>query len=194
MVLMSSNDMPASLASDLRVELLRVASDAIAAGLRGTRLGVRLSDFHESLCQPRASFVTLHGEGRLRGCIGNLDADRPLVEDVTHNAYAAAFEDPRFPPLIAAEFAGLTIHLSILSIPEPMHFSSEADLIAQLRPHRDGLILEEGRARGTLLPSVWTDVPQAELFLRHVKRKAGLSPDYWSRTLIIKRYVVESVP
>jgi AmmeMemoRadiSam system protein A len=189
---MSLSD-PATLSPPLRTQLLAVADEAIRTGLRGARLVVRAADFPEPLQVLRASFVTLHCDARLRGCIGNLEADRPLVEDIARNAYAAAFEDPRFPALAQAELSGLAVHLSILGVPEPMSFISEEDLIAQLRPGVDGLLLEDGHCRGTFLPSVWGQVSEPREFLRHLKHKAGLRPDYWSHTLTVKRYVVESV-
>lgn len=194
MALTYSSEPAARLAAPLRERLLALAADAIRAGLEGGRLAVRALDFPERLREPRASFVTLHLDERLRGCIGSLEARRPLAEDVAHNAYGAAFEDPRFPALALEEFERLVIHLSILSQPQPMVFSSEADLAAQLRPHVDGLVMEEGWRRGTLLPSVWEQLSDPYEFLRHLKRKAGLPEDYWSHTLRIQRYIVEAVP
>ena len=177
-----------------RVELLRIARRAVESGLDGASLRVRLEEFSEPLRAIRATFVTLEIEGRLRGCIGTLDARHPLVEDVAINAYNAAFEDPRFPPLRRVELSGLDIHLSLLSLPEPMAFRSEADLLPQIRPNVDGLVLEEGRRRGTFLPSVWEQLPDPVEFLRHLKRKAGLPADYWSATLRVSRYTAESIP
>ena len=177
-----------------REELLGLARRAIETGLDGGRLDVPLAAFPEPLRAIRATFVTLETGGRLRGCIGTLEARRALVEDVAWNAYGAAFEDPRFPPLARAEFASLDVHLSLLSLPEPISFRSEQDLIAQVRPNIDGLVLEEGPRRGTFLPSVWQHVPDAVEFLRHLKRKAGLPVDYWSATLRVSRYTAESVP
>jgi AmmeMemoRadiSam system protein A len=184
----------ASLTAPLRQQLLALAADAIRAGLDGRQLTVRIADYPEPLHEPRASFVTLHLDECLRGCIGSLEARRPLAEDVVYNAYGAAFEDPRFPTLTLEEFERLDIHLSILSPPEPMMFSTEADLVAQLRPHVDGLVIEEGWRRGTFLPSVWEQLSDPYQFLRHLKRKAGLPEDYWSETIRIKRYTVEAVP
>jgi AmmeMemoRadiSam system protein A len=129
----------------------------------------------------------------LRGCIGTLQAFRPLVEDVAHNAYAAAFHDPRFPRLSAKEYAQLHYHISILSTPEPVKFKDEQDLLAQLRPGIDGLVLEEGLYRGTFLPQVWESLPEPKTFLRHLKQKAGLHPDYWSTTIKVQRYTVEEI-
>ncbi len=123
-----------------------------------------------------------------------LVARRPLVEDVAHNAYAAAFSDPRFPPLARHELEGLDVHLSVLSPMEPLTFRSEADLLGQIRPGVDGLLLEEGRHVGTFLPSVWESLPDAETFWRALKRKAGLPADYWSPSLRVSRYTAASVP
>lgn len=145
------------------------------------------------LLEKRATFVTLTIGGKLRGCIGMLEACRPLAEDVAANAVAAAFEDPRFSPLTKKEFAKLEIHISILSPPEELTFLSEADVLNQIRPGVDGLILQEGYHRGTFLPSVWEELPQKELFWAHLKLKAGLPADYWSDTLRVFRYTTEYI-
>lgn len=146
------------------------------------------------LMQKRATFVTLTIGGQLRGCIGMLEACRPLAEDVAENARAAAFEDPRFPPLTKKEFAKLEIHISVLSPPEEMSFSSEADLLSKIRPGIDGLILQEGFRRGTFLPSVWEELPEKKLFWAHLKLKAGLPAAYWSDTVRVFRYTTEYFP
>jgi AmmeMemoRadiSam system protein A len=139
----------------------------------------------------RATFVTLTINGALRGCIGMLEACRPLAEDVAENACAAAFGDPRFEPLSKEEFDLLDIHISVLSPPEEMTFSSEADLLEKIRPGVDGLILQDGGRRGTFLPSVWGELPGKEIFWMHLKMKAGLPTDYWSDTLRVFRYTAE---
>lgn len=174
--------------------LLRVAADSIRHGLTdGAPLPVRVADYPVSLQPERATFVTLQKSGQLRGCIGMLEACRPLVADVAENAFAAAFEDPRFPPLAPLEMEGLDIHLSILSPPEPMSVRDEADLLRQLRPGVDGLIIEDGPRRATFLPSVWEELPEPAAFLRNLKRKAGFRPDHWSRSFRASRYTVVSV-
>ena len=175
-------------------QLLDLARTAIQKRLQGESFTVPTWDYPASLRVPRASFVTLHVDAQLHGCIGTLEARRPLVEDVAHNARAAAFEDPRFPALTAPEFERLHIHISVLGVPEPMQFESEEGLLRQLRPHVDGLILEEGPHRGTFLPSVWEQLPEAREFLRSLKRKAGLPADYWSERIRVQRYTVESIP
>lgn len=147
---------------------------------------------HAPLDRPGASFVTLHRNGELRGCIGSLEAHRPLLADVAENAFAAAFRDPRFAPLRAREMTGLHVDVSVLSQPLLLQFSSQPDLLAQLRPGVDGLILEDYGRRGTFLPSVWESLTTAEAFLHNLKLKAGLPADYWSDTLRVWRYTTES--
>jgi AMMECR1 domain-containing protein len=72
-----------------------------------------------------------------------------------------------------------------------MQFDSEGDLVKQLRPKIDGLIMQEGRHRGTFLPSVWEQLPKSEDFLKHLKIKSGLPETYWSDSIQIRRYTVE---
>ena len=176
-----------------RRTLLALALDSIGHGLStGRALDVDPSAYPEALQEQRATFVTLHRRGLLRGCIGHLQAVTSLVVDVADNAFAAAFRDPRFPAVAEHELADLRIAISILSPPQPMTFSSESDLIGQLNPGSDGLILEDNGARGTFLPSVWEQLPEPSTFMRHLKQKAGLAPDYWSDTVKISRYYTES--
>lgn len=173
--------------------LLDIARRSIEHGLyHGEPLHVDPAEYAPALRDQRATFVTLQILGTLRGCIGTLAAVRPLVSDVAFHAHAAAFGDPRFPPLRPDEFGQLEIHVSILSLPEPLSFESEADLLRQIRPGTDGLILEEGWHRGTFLPSVWESLPDPVDFLRHLKRKAGLPADYWSGKLKVQRYTTEA--
>lgn len=177
-----------------RRTLLDLARQSIRHGLdHGRALEVDPSAYDPALQTPGAAFVTLHRNGELRGCIGSLEAWRPLVSDVAENAFAAAFHDPRFPPLQDNEFDDLAMHLSILSPSEPIRFTDQADLIRQLRPGVDGLVLEDGPRRGTFLPSVWEQLPDPEQFLTHLKLKAGLPPDYWSDRLRVSRYTAESI-
>ena len=140
--------------------------------------------------------LTVNGPGdrisALRGCIGHLEAVQPLVVDVAENAFAAAFRDPRFPALTAREWPDVEVHLSILTPAQPITFVDEPDLLAQLRPGEDGLILEDGPNRGTFLPSVWESLPDAGQFLTQLKRKAGLAANHWSEQLRIYRYGTES--
>jgi AmmeMemoRadiSam system protein A len=169
--------------------LLKVALQSLQEGLRAQRaLTVDVQDYSAALREPLACFVTLNKQGSLRGCIGHLQAMQPLVRDVADNAYAAGFLDPRFAPISAAELAQLDIHISVLSSPEPLDFSSEADVLAKIRPGVDGLILRDGQYQGTFLPSVWEQLPDPRQFWLHLKRKAGLPVDHWSDRLKLFRY------
>ncbi len=175
--------------------LLRVARESIANGLStGKTLSVSASDYEPRLREVRASFVTLNIDERLRGCIGALEAKLPLVEDVAEHAFAAAFRDPRFPLLTEDEFPKLDIHISILTPNEPMSFSDEADLLSQLRPGVDGLIIAKGTRRATFLPSVWESLPEPAQFLAHLKLKAGIADGSSSDPLEAWRYTTESIP
>lgn len=181
--------MQANYTREERELLLKTAADSIDHGLaEGCALRVDPLDYPEALRERRATFVTLTISQQLRGCIGVLEAREPLIVDVANNAYSAAFSDPRFPPLSRLERGRLAIKISILTPPEPLTFDSEADLIDKLRPNVDGLILEEGAHRGTFLPSVWESLPDRHEFLRHLKHKAGLGPEYWSDSIRVQRY------
>lgn len=175
--------------------LLQVAKQSIEHGLeKGKPLAVKPSDYAEELQKVRATFVTLEIYNNLRGCIGTLVATHPLVSDVAYHAHAAAFSDPRFSRLRRDEFPLLDIHLSLLTEPESMSFDSQEDLIQQLRPGIDGLILTDGIHKGTFLPSVWESLREPRDFFNHLKRKAGLPVSHWSDTLKVERYITESIP
>jgi AmmeMemoRadiSam system protein A len=138
-----------------------------------------------------ASFVTLRLEGRLRGCIGTIDPRRPLGDDVVHNARAAAYRDPRFPPVPEAERALLEVEVSVLSPRTPIAARDEADAIAQLRPGVDGVYLECDGSSATFLPQVWESLPDPRDFLGELRRKAGLSAGSWDPGIRLSRYTVE---
>jgi AmmeMemoRadiSam system protein A len=168
---------------------LHVARESIKHGLQqGTALKVVSRDYSSDLQQNLASFVTLHKKGALRGCIGALEAYQPLINDVAEHAYSAAFQDPRFPSLQEHEYDQLDIEISVLGKPEAMKFENEEDLLQQIRPHVDGLILEYGYNRGTFLPSVWEQLPDKKEFLNHLKMKAGLSTQWWDNSVKMSRY------
>lgn len=175
-------------------QLVQIAKDSIAYGLEyGQALPLDCNNYAPELQEQRASFVTLEIKHQLRGCIGMLEAVRPLVIDIAENAFAAAFRDPRFAPVSPQEQSLLEIHLSILSPATAMSFYSEEDLIRQLRPGIDGLIMQEGGRRGTFLPSVWESLTEPAEFLQHLKQKSGLASDYWSDSLQISRYQCEMI-
>jgi AmmeMemoRadiSam system protein A len=140
---------------------------------------------------PGCSFVTLRQAGELRGCIGSLEAHRPLGEDIAANAVAAALRDPRFPAVRASELASLEVEVSLLTPAEPLAFADEDDALGMLRPGIDGVVIEYGGSRATFLPQVWESLPEVSRFLRELKRKAGLPADFWHPDLRLSRYGVE---
>ena len=148
-----------------------------------------LSTLPAPLRETGACFVTLKKNGQLRGCIGSPEAHRPLGTDVSENAFRAAFHDPRFAPLGDEETEALNVHISVLSAAKPMTFASEADLLGQLIPGRDGLIIGDGGRRALFLPSVWAQLPEPQMFLNHLRAKAGLPADHWSDTFEAARFV-----
>lgn len=150
------------------------------------------------MADPGASFVTLTRQGELRGCIGTLEAHRPLGIDVRENAVAAAFRDPRFTPLTRAEFDDVRVEVSVLSPAEALVVASEEHALETLRPHVDGVVFEYGDHRSTFLPQVWEQLPDPAEFLAYLKRKAGLPADFWAEQVRLSRYTVskwkEGVP
>jgi len=173
--------------------LKTLARESIQQGLSGKKLSIDVTCYSLALQAQGACFVTLQHHGQLRGCIGTLEPYQFLVEDVVEHAFAAAFRDPRFPPLTTEEFSVLEISISVLSRPEPISFSDESDLIQQLQSGIDGLILTDQGQRGTFLPSVWEAIPDPGSFLKQLKLKAGLPMDHWSDTLSVSRYTTETI-
>lgn len=169
--------------------LLAIARGALARALGEAR---PLADEAAApwLDAPGASFVTLTQRGRLRGCIGTLEAHRPLRLDVSSNAVAAGLRDTRFAPLAARELSGTDIEVSLLSAPQALAFDSEAEALAQLEPGRHGVLFEFGARRSTFLPQVWQQLPDAADFMAQLKRKAGLAPDFWASGVRLSCYTV----
>jgi len=174
--------------------LLDVARRSIEWGLqKNGPLAVDPDAYPPELGELRATFVTLRRAGELRGCLGGLVPMRPLVVDVAHSAFGAAFRDHRFQPLEARELEQLEIHVSILGPLEPVSVPDEKALLAAIRPGVDGLVVRDGARQGTFLPAVWESLPESSAFWRELKRKAGLPLDAWSSRWAIFRYTVESL-
>ena len=166
------------LTAELEKQLLTVARNSIKYGLeKKEKIRLTLTDYPDTLREIRATFVTLNIGSALRGCIGTTLAISPLVISVSDNAYAAAFNDPRFPSLNSREFENTRISVSILTPAEGITFASEQQLLAQVRPGIDGLIIEKGNNKATFLPAVWESLPLAKDFLIHLKQKANIGPD-----------------
>lgn len=188
-----------SLTPQERQKLIALAREAITRSVRRQELPpVDLSALSGDLRRDGASFVTLTKHGELRGCIGSLEARRPLVEDVCENAISAAFHDPRFPPVRPEELDDLRLEISVLSAPQPLSYDGPDDLIAKLRPGVDGVVIESGWNRATFLPQVWEKIPDAHQFMEHLCRKAYLPADAYCRpgldvyTYQVEKFKVES--
>ena len=170
-------------------EILRLARDSIEYGLiHREPLPVDCSKLAGVLKELRATFTTLRRGGELRGCCGTLEAAHPLARSVTRSAFQAAFRDPRFGPVAETELGAVRLEVSVLSPLEPIIATDEADLLEQLTPGTDGLVLVDGVQRATFLPKVWETLPDPQQFLAALKLKCGLAADYWSEKLEFQRY------
>lgn len=167
--------------------LLPIARAAIAKAV-----GIPLTADESApwLAENGACFVTLTQHQQLRGCIGSLQPYRSLLADVKGNAVAAALHDPRFHPLAADELGMTQIEVSLLSATEPLHYLSEEDALAQLRPGVDGVVFSFNGYRSTFLPQVWEQLPEPLEFMEHLKRKAGLAGNFWAPGIELSRYTV----
>ena len=176
-----------------RNRLKQLARASIEFGIKHRQpIDVDLEHITSELSVIRATFVTLEKQHQLRGCIGTLEARRPLALDVAENSFAAAYSDTRFQPVARNEIKQLSIHISILNPAEQLVFNSEPDLIQLLRPEIDGLIIKDKSHQATFLPSVWQSLPRPEEFIRHLKVKAGFNANYWSKDMCAYRYTTDS--
>jgi len=182
-----------SLTPEEKQTLLKLARQSLVAGVRGTPFPtLDLAGLTPALQAEGASFVTLTVHGDLRGCIGALEPYQSLAEDVREHAAAAALEDPRFPQVQENELAKIQIEVSRLTVPMPLDYKDAGDLLAKLRPGKDGVILRDGFRRATFLPQVWGKIPDAAAFLANLCYKMGAAPDTWKRThLEVLVYQVE---
>ena len=173
--------------------LLRLARGSLEDGVRGKKLHqIAASELSPRLTELGASFATLTIDGQLRGCIGALEPYQPLANDVQEHALAAALDDPRFPPVRPEELDQIQVEISRLTYPRPMQYSDANDLLSQLRPNIDGVILRDGMRRATFLPQVWEKIPDKELFLDNLCMKMGAAPDTWRKKhLEVLTYQVE---
>lgn len=181
------------LTDEHRAALLAAATDTIGRALTdGTRVLPEVGD-DPALAQPAATFVTLERDEALLGCIGSLQATEALVTNVGRNAWNAAFADPRLPSVTGAEFAVMTVKVSVLSPLTPMRARSWRDVHRSVRPGVDGLLVEAGAHRATLLPSVWARLPDPDQFLDVLWHKAGLRPRDWLPGTRVRRYLTEEL-
>jgi len=173
--------------------LLELARNTIANDLALEEPKFKNEDFKDKIFQEkRGVFVTLEMYGNLRGCIGNIEPVYPLYEAVRRNAHEAAFDDPRFDPVVEEELESLDIEISVLTDPRPLKYTTPEDLIKKLQPGKEGVILGKGFFKATYLPQVWDEIKEPEFFLSSLAMKAGLEPDVWKNQKVdISVYDVE---
>jgi AmmeMemoRadiSam system protein A len=174
--------MPAELSLAEKRTLLALARQALEAAAHGQKPPPPDAEsLPRALREPGSSFVTLMYAGHLRGCIGGLTPDEPLWADVRRHAAAAAQDDYRFAPVAPDELALIEVEVSVLTPPQPLEYSTSAELVNKLRPGVDGVVLMDGRQRATFLPQVWEHVPEPEHFLALLCDKLGTDPHRWRR-------------
>jgi hypothetical protein len=175
--------------------LLRIAKTAILAQFDSKYKIDRdsLISQYPYLAQIGASFVTLHYDKQLRGCIGSIIGRRTLLDDILGNALSSAFKDSRFSPLHVSEISQLDLEVSLLSTPEILEYKDFDDLVNKIEPFTDGLILHHGNYQGTFLPQVWKQLPSAHQFLEHLSYKAGADLSIYDEHPTIYRYRVDAI-
>lgn len=173
--------------------LLQIARQAIASafGLAPEVDKEALVAQYPELAKEQATFVTLTIGGQLRGCIGSIVPHRRLIDDLVANARAAAFEDPRFPPLSREEFDRVDIEVSLLTVPQPLPYTDVEDLRSKIEPGKDGVILQLDGRQATFLPQVWEELNDFDLFFAHLCAKAGLPANCLAYHPTIYTYRVE---
>lgn len=175
----STSEHPALSEAD-RHALLKLARQSVERAARdGEILECDAADMGPALLLPGACFVTLRVQGRLRGCIGTLNAHEPLYLAALHNAHSAAIRDRRFAPVAPEEVPGLSLEISVLTPTRELSFRSPSDLLAKLEPHHHGVVLRLGGFSATFLPQVWEQIPDKEQFLNHLAQKAGCQASAW---------------
>ncbi|MFN7096070.1 MAG: AmmeMemoRadiSam system protein B [Gammaproteobacteria bacterium] len=189
---------PLSVVEHLKPEeepiLLGLAKESIRYGLKNQQVGhAMLAKLPPILHHRCATFVTINKDHQLRGCIGSLEVKFPVAEDVVRNAYASAFQDPRFQPLTESEFNDISLEISLLSPLSAIEFANEEDLIMQLRPGIDGVLIGDQRYRGVFLPLVWEKIADPMLFWQALKQKAHMPLNYWSDQMQAWRFTTRMV-
>jgi len=181
------------LTPDERSMLLAQARISLESGVCGTPMdSLSLDDFPPRLREPGVTFVTLTINGKLRGCVGALEAYQPLVNDVREHAIAAALEDYRFPPVESVDLENISIEISRLTTPQALKYTDADDLLKKLRPGIDGVVIKDGFRRATFLPQVWLKLPSPVTFLEHLCQKMGACKDLWrQQKLVVLIYEVE---
>jgi len=158
--------------------LLKIARQQITRLLhKDKKLDLQVYLTEKWLLEPGAVFVTLTINCELRGCIGSMEAYRPLLTDLLEHAANSAFKDTRFYPLTLEELDHINIEISVLTPRQEVTYQSATELKHKVRPLIDGVYLSSGRHAATFLPQVWEHLPDFHSFFAHLCQKAGLQPD-----------------
>lgn len=174
--------------------LIELADRAIVAGLDGRRPSVPdPAQLPPDLRQACGSFVSLHVRGQLNGCVGAVESSDPLGAAVGRHAWSAAFADPRLPPLNRLDYPDLEIEVSMLSALAPISSASRLELLENLRPRIDGLLIATDTTRAVFLPTVWTQLPDPDEFLDRLAHKAGIDIGVWPSDMDAFVFTTESV-
>jgi len=170
-------------------DLLQIVSRTLSEVVSGKKhYSPSRKDYDEVLFDKGASFVTLKKNNELRGCIGTVIPHTAIAHDIADNAYRAAVEDNRFQPLTESELPEISFSVSLLSGLERVHYQNEADLLRQIQPGVDGIIIRDGDRQGLFLPSVWEELPEKSEFMKNLKIKAGMNPSFWSNNIKVYRF------
>ena len=175
-------------ATEYGKQLLSAARKSLEFAVRGKKYRPSRSEYDDHLFDRGAVFVTLHKKGELRGCIGSLYPHQAVVADIAGNTYNAALRDGRFSAVTEDELNDIQISVSLLTGYEKINYKDEQDLLSQLLPQVDGLVIRDGDRQGLFLPSVWEQIPERKDFLNNLKLKAGMSPSFWSNDIKVYRF------
>lgn len=193
MTIVVFRDVPATTPDPFGTTLLRLARRALDERILGRPPGAEADRSEPRLLEARGCFVSLRDRaGRLRGCLGRIEPTTPLIDAVPELAVAAATRDPRFSPVTAGEVAALILEVSVLTTPRPLEIAPLEEILPRLSPRVDGVVLSRRDRSATFLPQVWEQLPAPEVFLRELRRKAGLPPDLWDDEIRLSTYRVES--
>ncbi len=169
-----------SLSENDKLFMLNLARDALNKAVKG-EAPPEPKEIPPAALEVCGCFVTLHraDNGNLRGCIGNIEGVKPLYQGIIDNAKNAAFNDPRFPKVTEEELASIRMEVSVLTKPMPFTYKSREELLQNITPGRDGIILSKGMHMSTFLPQVWEQLPDKVEFLEHLAIKARLDRGDW---------------
>ncbi len=176
--------------------ILKVAKKTIAYAMRYDKImPIEIESFSDILRTPWGLFVTIETEkntniykSRSLGSKGSVKSTYPLIKGVVEYSYGAGFKDERFYPLNIERVENFTLNISICSIPLAINCSSDMDIIRQLVPYKDGILLEVNDVKSSFSPNVWKLLPRAKDFWLNLRKKANLRTGVWSDSFKISRY------